>query len=216
MESAAPVLEFLARMAAQAADGLKRFLRLYLAVLFDPGHKILDVTSGSAWPFPLGMIGGYSLGLAVLLRVAWSVAARGLGLRGTITASHPSVPLVFLVLVVFLVALSIAALLGVRIFTRQRGGLLSAMSCVAVALVPLSALTVAAWVVLYLSPALALLVLVFGSLVAWCFFVEALRNQYDLSVACSLYVIPLMVVVALLVAGIFLFALGYLHSKPQP
>jgi len=216
MGSAAPVLEFLARIAAQSADGLRRFLRLCLALLFDPAHKIPPVAAGSGWPFPLAMIGGYSLVLAVLLRVAWPAAARGFGLRGPIAAGHPSVPLVFLVLVVFLGALSVAALVGVRIFTRQRGGLLAAMNCVAVALVPLSALTVASWLVLYLSPALALLVFVFGFLVAWCFFVEAMRNQYDLSVACSLYVVPLMVVVALLAAGMFLLALGWLYPKPQP
>ena len=208
MADASPTVEFLERLAAQTIEGSRRFARLYLAVLFNPGHEISETAAGSRWSFPLAMILGHSLLTAVLLRVGWPLGARGAGLSEAVAGSRINVPVVFLALIVFLVSLSVLTLLGVRVFARQRAGLLPAMNCVAVAAVPLSALTVAAWMVLYLSPALSLLVLFFGALSAVGFFAEALRSQCDMSVGSCLYVIPLTVVVALLITAFFLLALG--------
>jgi len=214
MAKSSPALESLEKFAAQAAGGFERFGRIYLAVLFNPGREIPTVASGAGWPFPLSLILGYSLGSAVLLRATWRAILPGVGLDGTLAARQPSVLIVFLAGVVFLVALSIAALVGIRIFARQRPGLLIAMNCVAVALVPLSALTAAAWIMLYLSSVFSLLALLFGLATALCFFAEAVRSQCDLPTGSSLYVIPLMVVVALLVTGLFLFTLGAPSSQP--
>jgi hypothetical protein len=152
------------------------------------------------------LIFGHSVVSAVLLGVAWPVAARGIGLGNVVETHRLNVALVCLATMVFLFSLSAAALVGVRVFARQRAGLLIAMNCVAAAVVPFSALTVAAWVVLYFSPALSLLVLMFGVLAALYFFAEALRSQCDMTVGCSLYVVPLMIIVALLATALFLIA----------
>jgi len=202
------------KLAAQTADAFQHFGRVYLAVLFNPGHEIPGAASGSVWPFPLALIFGYSAVSAILLRISWTVVVPGLGLSSALVETPPRVVVVCLAQVVFFVGLSIAMLAGARIFTRQRVGLLIAMNCVAVAVVPLSALTLAAWIVLYFSPALSLLVLVFGFLVALCFFAEALRSQCDLPAGSSLYAIPLMVVVALVLTGLFLFILSG-HNHPS-
>jgi hypothetical protein len=55
---------------------------------------------------------------------------------------------------------------------------------------------------------LALVVAIFGVLAALGFFAEALRSQCDMTVGCGLYAVPLMVVMALLATGLFLYAVG--------
>ena len=207
MASISPAADLLSQLLGRAAEGCRRFGRVYLAVLFDPGRRIVSAASGSSWPFPLILIIGYGVLAAVLLRVAWPRIVDVLEVGEALADRRPNLPRVFSAVVLFPMALSVVALVGVRLFARQRAGLLTAMNCVAAALVPLSTLTAAAWMVLYLNAGLSLLVLIFGLLAALCFFAEALRSQYDLTTGCSLYAIPLMVVIALLTTGLFLLFL---------
>jgi len=202
MERTSPAVEFLANAVVRVSDGLRQFGRRYLAVLFSPGDALPAATSGTEWWFPLTVIVGYSLLQAVMLRIAWPAMARGIGLSAPLAAARINVAMVFIGGVVFWFMLSIVTLLCVRVLGREPAGWLSATSCVAAAIVPLSALTVAGWVVLYLSPALSLLVMLFGLLAGFGYFVEAVRNQYNLSVEVSLYAIPLMVVAALFLTGL--------------
>ncbi len=76
------------------------------------------------------------------------------------------------------------------------------MNCVAVAMVPFSALTAGAGVLLYLFRALAVFMGVYAALVAAGYLAEALRTQSDFSPAQSLYVIPLMIVAAMFLSGV--------------
>jgi hypothetical protein len=77
-------------------------------------------------------------------------------------------------------------------------------------------LTIAAWLVLYFSPAVSLLVLIFGFMVALYYFAEALKSQYDLTVGAILYAIPLMVIVAFVATGLFLLVLALLTRGGSP
>jgi len=197
-------LEFLSLALGQAAEGAGRFGRLYLSVLFNPRRELGSAASGVTWSFPLVLVIGYSALATVLLKVGWPMVA-----EGTV-----KLPVFFFACLVFFFALGLSVFGGVRLFGGQRVTFLCAMNCVGVAIVPLSSLTVAAWVVLFLSPGLSLLVMVFAVFVSYDFFVEALETQYDLPVGCRLYVLPLAVAAALLAMVLFLLALSG-RSVPQ-
>jgi len=206
MEKTTPAIEFLAQLVVRASDSLRRFARSYRAILFTPGDSIPLAAAGTEWSFPLTLIIVFALLKALLLRIAWPAAAKGIGLGTALAAGQINIGAVFLSAVVFWLVLSVVTLLGVRVFGRQHADLQGGMNCVAVAMVPLSALTVVGWIVLYLSPALALVVVVFGLMASLCFYAEALRTQYNLPVGVSLYAIPLMVAVALLITGLLVLA----------
>jgi hypothetical protein len=202
------IADLLTEATSRAPGGARQLAQTYLGVLFDPGRAIAKTTVGVNWLFPLVVIVGNDLVWAALLRLSWPTAARLVAADGAFQGLRPNVALIVLAGLVFCVVLAVAAMAGVRVFAGQRPNLLTLFNCVAVGLVPFSALTIAAWIVLYLSPGLAVLVLIFAALAAVGFFAEALRSQYDLTIGCTLYAVPLMVVVALLTTVLLLLVLG--------
>ncbi len=194
----------IAPAAARAGDWLGRMGRAYAAVLLIPAEGIPAAVSAGTWTFPLVMMLVCSGWETVLFWMALGALDSEAAVR-LLTAVN--VLYSFLALVLFLLALSASLWLGCRIFARQNPTLLSAMNCVAVALVPFSALTAGAGMVLFLFRALAFLMGVYAALVAMGYLTEALRSQSDFTSAQALYVIPLMIVAALFLGGLGLLVI---------
>jgi hypothetical protein len=202
------VSQFVIDRAGRAAEGGREIARSYLGVLFLPARHIPQVAAETGWAFPLVMVVGWGIETALVARLAWPTLAQTIGMSEALASSRPNMPAIFAATLVFAFALGLAAMAAIGLFTRQRADLRTAMNCVAAAAVPLSALTVVAWLVLYLSLAFAALALLFGALAAAACLTEALGSQYDLPPGRRLYVIPLVVIAALVVTGVFLLVLG--------
>lgn len=205
MRVRSPLRNGLERAVAWVAGAFEQFTVTYLRLLLAPGAHLADAAAGSSWPFPLAVITAYCLLVPILLHVAWPTAAEALGISAMLGTRGMVV--IFTCSAVFFLSLALAAIVCVHLFARQRASLLAALNCVAAGVVPLSALTVAAWIVFYLSPGLAIPVLVFGALAGFCFYGEALRSRYDLPTGCALYAIALTVAVALFASGLVLFTI---------
>lgn len=197
------VIQLLGRI----AEGGREFARTYAAVLVDPGRRIRMVASGTSWRFAVALIVGYSLIAPLLCYVAWPTAAEAFGIRDEVAGNRVNMLAVFVATVVFFASLAAMTLAGGRLLTGQRTSLCGVLNCVAAALVPFSALTAAAWIVLYLYAPLSMLLVIFAALAATGFFAEALRCQFDLALTSRLYAVPLMVILALLITVFCLLVL---------
>jgi hypothetical protein len=212
MARGSPAVEWMGDLAERAGEDARRIGATSMLLLFDPARHIATVAADPFWSFPVVAVVGYAAAAAVLLRLAWSALTRALGLEQVLAGAHPRVLVVFGALLCFLVVLAGATHVAIWIAARRRVRLILAMNCVAIALVPLSAFTLAAWVAAFLFPGAAFLLLLFGTLVSLFYFAEALHEQYEPALAFFLYGVPMVIVAALVATVLFLLAVGSSRS----